>query len=79
MISMQDMLDDAAGIAASLESHFARELASDLEYHGFDSVDSVDDEKLLRHFSYLQRKLEAVSKLQRKLQRIDAILSNSIE
>jgi hypothetical protein len=76
---MQDMLDDAMGIAASFESHFSRELENDLKYHNFDSVEDCDDEKLLRHFSYLQRKLEAVGKMQRKLQRIDTILTNAAE
>lgn len=79
MVSMQDMLDDAMGIAAGFESHFARELANDLEYHNFDSVEDCDDAKLRRHFDYLQRKLDACAKIQRKLNRIDTILTNAAE
>lgn len=79
MVSMQDMLDDAMGIVASFESHFSRELENDLKYHNLDSVEDCDDEKLLRHFSYLQRKLEAAAKAQRKLSRIDTILTNAAE
>lgn len=79
IIAVQDMLDDIQGIVASFESHFSKELEGDLKYHNFDSVEDVDDSKLLRHFEYLQRKLASVEKMQRKLQRVDAILTNSVE
>jgi hypothetical protein len=79
IIFLQDCLDDLRSYVASINNHFDREVKNDLAYNDFDSVEDVTDAKLRKHFSYLEGKLSAGARADRKIDRMDSILTNAIK